>query len=84
MENPKSALGPVCEAIGVEVGDALEAVSWNGRALDEVYPWGTIRTPSPDANLATANELDSEERRAVGLRAGRFIEPFGYESFLDD
>ena len=82
MEDSKSALGPVCEAIGVEVADSLKEVSWNGRALDQVYPWGTIRTPTPEANLATANELDGQEKREVEVRAGRFLEPFGYDHFL--
>ena len=57
-------------------------MSWNGRALDQVYPWGTIRTPTPEANLATANELDGQEKREVEVRAGRFLEPFGYDHFL--
>jgi hypothetical protein len=82
MEDSRSALGPVCEAIGVEVADSLKEVSWNGRALDQVYPWGTIRTPTPEANLATANELDGQEKREVEVRAGRFLEPFGYDHFL--
>ena len=82
MEDGKAALGPVCEAVGIEASDSLETVSWNGRTLEEVYPWGTIRKPTPEANLATANELDDDERQEIATRAGRFLEPFGYQNFL--
>ena len=37
--------------------------SWNGKVLEQVYPWGTIRTPTPEANQATADELSAAETR---------------------
>lgn len=79
VEDPKEALAPVCTAMGLESDDSLSTVSWNGRTLDEVYPWGTIRTPTPGANRAAANELSDGERQEVAVRAGRFLEPFGYQ-----
>jgi hypothetical protein len=82
MADSKAALGPVCEAMGLEAADSLERVSWNGKTLDEVYPWGTIRTPTPEANMATANELSDEEKQGVKTHAGRFLEPFDYQDFL--
>ncbi len=82
MEDSKAALGPVCEAMGLETADSLGEPSWNGKKLDEVYPWGTIRSPTPEANLATANELGDDEKQQIATHAGRFLEPFGYESFV--
>ena len=82
MADPPAALRPVCDALGIDPDDAaLRKVSWNGEPLDEVYPWGTIRSPTPEANLATAQELSSAERDEVGARARPFLEPFGYEQF---
>jgi Sulfotransferase family len=81
MEDSKQALGGVCEAMSLEVSDSLAEVSWNGRGLDQVYPWGTIRSPDPETNLATANELSDEEKEEVRVRAGAFLEPFGYQDF---
>jgi hypothetical protein len=52
------------------------------RDLTEVYPWGTIRTPTPDANRATADELDRDEQRRVREGAGPFIDAFDYGAIL--
>ena len=57
MRDPKKTLGEVCDRLGLERSDSLAKVSWNGNQLEQVYPWGTIRTPTPEANLATAREL---------------------------
>ena len=37
----------------------LARPTWNGRTLQQVYPWGTIRTPTLEANRATAEELSA-------------------------
>jgi Sulfotransferase family len=82
MADPKAALTGLCEALGIGADDALERPSWNGKTLEQVYPWGTIRTPTPEANRATAEELSSEERDAVRMHAGPFLEAFGYGDFF--
>ena len=28
--------------------------SWNGQKMEQVYPWGTVRTPTPEANTSAA------------------------------
>jgi hypothetical protein len=84
MADSAGTLGPVLDRIGLEsAASSLDAPSWNGAALDEVYPWGTIRTPTPEANLATANELDETEKAAVRAAAGPYLAVLGYERFLD-
>jgi Sulfotransferase family len=83
MAAPVEALGPVCEALGLQPDPALEAPSWNGRKLEQVYPWGTIRLATPEQNLATANELGDEEKREVAARSAPFAEILGYAGFLD-
>jgi hypothetical protein len=80
--DPRAALSGVCAALGIEPGPSLEVPSQNGEALEEVYPWGTIRRATPEANRATAAELSAPEQAAVRRHAGLFLQPFGYDSFL--
>jgi hypothetical protein len=47
-----------------------------------VYPWGTIRDPSPRANSATALELSQQERDQVRQLAGPYLETFDYTAFV--
>ncbi len=82
MAAPRESLGKVCASLGLSVPESLSVPSWNGEALREVYPWGTIRVPTPEANEATARELSVEEVEAVRSYAGPYLEPFGYEEFL--
>ena len=80
--NPVEVLGGLLAKLGVGKSDTLARPSWNGRVLDQVYPWGTVRTPTPEANLATANELSAAEKEAIHLRTKPLLGVLGYESFL--
>ena len=80
--DPRAALAPLCDALGIEVSDSLAKPSFNGRTLEEVYPWGTIRSATPEANRATAEELSEPERREVRTRAGLYLEALRYDGFL--
>jgi hypothetical protein len=82
MIDSVAALTPVCEALGLDSDPALEGPSWNGRQMEEVYPWGTIRIATPEQNAATAAELTADEQREVGERAAPFAAALGYGSFL--
>jgi len=77
------ALSPICTALGIETTPSLDVPSWNGEPLQEVYPWGTIRTATSDANRATADELGTEEWHAIRDHAGLWLHVFDYERFLD-
>jgi len=82
VADPFTALGAIVGKLGLEAADSLRRPTWNGRALDQVYPWGTIRTPTPDANRATAAELSANERDEVAARAKPYLELLGYTDFL--
>jgi len=84
MANPKKALGAICEKLGLESPDTLKQVSWNGQPLEEVYPWGTIRKATPEANLATANELSAAEKDEIRQRTWQYLEVFDYVNFLKE
>lgn len=82
MADPRRALRPVLDAVGVDA-QALEAEpSWNGTPLQEVYPWGTIRTATPEANRATALELSEAERAEVRAWTWQYLETFDYKGFV--
>ena len=82
MRDSKSALTPVCERMGLEASDSLKEFTFNGKALKEVYPWGTIRTPTPEVNLATAQELNSSQIEEIRVRARPYLESFDYKNFI--
>lgn len=82
LADPETVLGEVCAKIGIRVAETLAAPTWNGTVLEEVYPWGTIRRASPDANRATAEELSSEERERVAIWTEQYLDVFGYKGFL--
>ena len=82
MRDSKAALGPICEKLGLGSSDTLEKVTWNGQELKEVYPWGTIRTPTTQANLETARELSPAQVDEIRVRARPYLETFDYQSFI--
>jgi hypothetical protein len=82
VEGPQKALAEVCAALGVGDSEALSEPSWNGEALEEVYPWGTIRAATPEQNHATAEELSPAEVETVRELAWRYLEEFQYTDFL--
>ncbi len=82
VEGSRGALRGICDALGVEAAVSLERPTFNAEPLKEVYPWGTIRSATPEANRATALELSREEREEVRLRARPYLEPFGYDGFI--
>jgi len=78
IADPAGVLAGVCRKVGLEPAPSLAAPSWNGEALREVYPWGTIRTATRSANDATADELYPAERDEVRRRAAPLLEALGY------
>jgi Sulfotransferase family len=81
LADPHATLGALCEELGLERAETLRYPSWNGERLEEVYPWGTIRSATPAANAATAAELTQSERDEIRARARPYLEPFGYTDF---
>lgn len=82
MADPFKTLGDFCQSLGLERAESLSVPTWNATELEEVYPWGTIRRATPEANRATALELSEEERAQVAAYARPFLEDFDYKNFL--
>jgi len=82
LADPAKTLGDFCRSIGLEPAASLGAPTWNGNLLEEVYPWGTIRKATPEANRATALELSEKERAEIATHARPFLEDLDYKNFL--
>jgi Sulfotransferase family len=80
VADPVGVLSSLLARWGIGSSPTLGTPSWNGKALAEVYPWGTIRTPTPEANRATARELSAEETEEVARRAAPLLAALGYEA----
>ncbi len=82
VADPEACLGKVCEKIGIASAESLRAPTWNAKPLEEVYPWGTIRKATIQANKTTAQELSGDEIESVRTWADVYLEIFDYKSFL--
>jgi hypothetical protein len=80
VASPRDALGKIAQRIGIEWDDALLYPSWNGEKMQSVYPWGTIRTPTTEANIATMNELDASLKGRIKGITQLMLPHFGYET----
>jgi hypothetical protein len=82
IAKPAQTLGDLCEELGLRRADTLKTPTWNGNALDTVYPWGTIKKATPEANKATADELSTEEKNEIKQRTWQYLDTFDYTLFL--
>lgn len=81
IANRKNAFSDIFRAAEISYSAEMEYASWNGEKLKEVYPWGTIRIPTPEVNLKTAMELNKEEISEIHLRTTHFLDAFDYVNF---
>jgi Sulfotransferase family len=82
VADPVGVLGGLLAKLGLSRSDTLARPTWNGNVLKEVYPWGTVRTPTPEANRATAAELSAAEQEEIRQRTQPLLGQFSYTSFL--
>ena len=82
IAGPRQALCELGREIGYDDAESLAEPSWNGSPLTEVYPWGTIRRPTPEANRETALTLSERERAEVRAHAELYLEALDYKRFL--
>jgi len=82
VADPRATLGALCRELGLEQSDSLGTPSWNGTPLAQVYPWGTIRHATPEANLQTAYELSGDELDEIRMRAAKYLDDFDYRSMV--
>lgn len=72
-------MASLCPKLGIPFSETLLYPSWNGQRLDEVYPWGTIKKPDPEADRAKREELSREERDEIRTLTTIMLKVLGYE-----
>ncbi len=83
MRDSVAALKPVCEALGIDPNaPSLKQPSWNGNVLNEVYPWGTIRVPTPEQNAKEVQSLSPQERDDIRQRVWQYLDVLDYRSIV--
>jgi hypothetical protein len=82
IDDPAKTLGGLLADIGLRGSETLTRPSWNGQPLEEVYPWGTLRAVTPDANRATAAELSGAEIDEIQSLAWQYLDAFSYSDFM--
>ncbi len=80
VASPESAMKKLSNGLGVSFANTMLYPSWNGTKLERVYPWGTIRIPTTEANLATMNELSAEQKAEIRSTSIVMLKHFGYDT----
>jgi hypothetical protein len=78
VKDKVKSLSSVLEKMGIGSSRTLAYPSWNGKRLKEVYPWGTVRIPTEEANLTTAMELEKREINEIYERTKTYIDLFDF------
>ena len=82
VADPAQTMASLLSRLGLPMADECLHPSFNAVKLEQVYPWGTIRVPTPEANLATARELTAEQRRDLEAETIVMQRLLGYETFV--
>jgi hypothetical protein len=78
VDDPKNALTKTLKPLGIPANKSMTEPTWNRQEMPEVYPWGTIRIPTPEMNLKTAQELNKKEVEEIYLRTELYLKHFNY------
>ena len=81
VASPKRTMTTLCRKLGLSFAPETLYPSWNGTKMESVFPWGTIRTPTTEANIATKNELSKQEIAEIKSLSGVMRRALGYENF---
>jgi hypothetical protein len=81
VAEPKKTMTSLCRKLGLSFSPNVLYPSWNGQKMESVYPWGTIRTPTTEANVATMKELSKQEHAEIKSISGVMRRALGYEKF---
>jgi hypothetical protein len=81
VAEPKKTMTALCKQLGLSFSPTVLYPSWNGEKMESVYPWGTIRTPTTEANIATMKELSKQEHAEIKSLSGVMRRVLGYEKF---
>lgn len=66
------------DKLGLPRSDKVLYPSFNGVKMEQVYPWGTVRFLTTEANVATANELSQDQSERIAVECGVMLHQLGY------
>ncbi len=81
VENPKKAMTALVKKLGLSYADTLLYPSWNGKKLENIYPWGTVQHATVEYNMNKVKELSKKEHEEVKKLTTLFVDYFGYQAF---
>lgn len=79
VADPKKLFKSLTRKLGIQYAPTLEYPSWNGKKLENVVPWGTVMTPTPEANKATKEELSKTEHNEIKQLTSVINKVLGYD-----
>lgn len=84
VADPKNVMDTLMSNLGLPYSNKVYYPSFDGKTLKSVKPWGTIVKATPQANLATANELTSDQKIAIWNESQFMIAQLGYSPLRAD
>ncbi len=79
ISDKKNIMTNICKNVGIAFDESLMYPSWNGKQLDNVYPWGTINTPTIEENLSMKDGLSPAERKKISSYSNLMLNALGYD-----
>lgn len=80
VDNPKKFFTSLAKKLGISYASTMEYPSWNGKELKDMFPWGTIRIPTTQMNMATKRELSQTEYKALKSQTAVINKLLGYDA----
>jgi|GEM_PF-258807 len=84
VANPRRTMSKLLRALGLPPSEQCFFPSFNRQPLQQVHPWGTIKTPTTEANIATANELSADQKRQLQTECRLMLDLCGYGDFYKE
>lgn len=80
LENKKKVMSQLSRQLGISFNESMLTPSWNGRVLDNVYPWGTIDFPDKAEQQRRQRELSKGEITQIKEISRIFLKELGYSA----
>lgn len=82
FEEKEATMRALLSCLGLSWSEKVLYPSFNGVELPTMYPWGTLKTPTTEVNLATANELSRDHKSKISAECGYMLQIWDYHSML--
>ncbi len=77
--DPQTTMGLLLEELGLPWSDSSLSPSFAGKAMQQVYPWGTVKYPTTSANIATAQELTKKQHNDILIECQPILDSLEYQ-----